>query len=572
MAPLHHAKRAIADVFGHFSPRKKRQRSPAADSPGAGNAGSLLMPMHSSPPRAAAPPTPCTPTSPRMRSSTPPSHTTSEPAAPPSSPLKLFVDAILGAISPSRTRSASRISRNSYHSDPETPTRRRHPTTPFVPSRQPTHRDSTADAPAQDLDDDRDSFESDFGESSIIFEEDGPDPRPVEDIDDPPPSDDEDGTGVGQADVFGALPRLLGNLDARRGKFVPAPSVKEAEEACKGIDMLLRPRRGKKAYKANKFKKLTERRLEAMRGFLRLYIRRCKEGGGVKPGMWTAASKDAAVSANYSIHWGRNLRQWCRSMMEDMENIPLDNYGKSGLRASIDDEDISFAVIQHIQTAGKFFSAKDIMRFTGTPEMLERLGRTKPISIWTARRWLLKMGYRFKKRPRGLYMDGHEREDVVEYRQNVFVPIMEEIKERMRRRLEDGTWGLPPGVERAIVLWHQDESTFYQNDQRMVYWIPPDDPCKPLPKGEGYSIMVNGIVSADYGWLDSEEEKLLVLFRAGKNRDGYYTNAEVVAHFTKAAKLARKLYPQDEHIFMYDNAPTHLARPENGRSALKMSR
>lgn len=38
------------------------------------------------------------------------------------------------------------------------------------------------------------------------------------------------------------------------------------------------------------------------------------------------------------------------------------------------------------------------------------------ISESTARRWLTKLGYELKEVKKGIYIDGHEREDVVTYR------------------------------------------------------------------------------------------------------------------------------------------------------------
>jgi hypothetical protein len=43
------------------------------------------------------------------------------------------------------------------------------------------------------------------------------------------------------------------------------------------------------------------------------------------------------------------------------------------------------------------------------------LGKEK-ISEVTARRWLIKLGYSLKEACKGMYFDGHERDDVVKYR------------------------------------------------------------------------------------------------------------------------------------------------------------
>ncbi|KAN0070924.1 hypothetical protein V8E54_011089 [Elaphomyces granulatus] len=43
-------------------------------------------------------------------------------------------------------------------------------------------------------------------------------------------------------------------------------------------------------------------------------------------------------------------------------------------------------------------------------------GRKVSIQAWTAREWLNRMGYRWKSVSKGAYINGHEREDVVQYR------------------------------------------------------------------------------------------------------------------------------------------------------------
>ncbi|KDQ22209.1 hypothetical protein PLEOSDRAFT_36105 [Pleurotus ostreatus PC15] len=46
----------------------------------------------------------------------------------------------------------------------------------------------------------------------------------------------------------------------------------------------------------------------------------------------------------------------------------------------------------------------------------------KCISEVTAQHWMKKMGYRWTLHPSGQFVDGHERVDVVHYRQNIFLP------------------------------------------------------------------------------------------------------------------------------------------------------
>ena len=66
-------------------------------------------------------------------------------------------------------------------------------------------------------------------------------------------------------------------------------------------------------------------------------------------------------------------------------------------------------------------------------EILPDLGITpkKPIGTCTARRWLIKLGWRYTEVKKGVYMDGHKRVDVVKYRREVFLPLMAKFEARM---------------------------------------------------------------------------------------------------------------------------------------------
>ena len=48
----------------------------------------------------------------------------------------------------------------------------------------------------------------------------------------------------------------------------------------------------------------------------------------------------------------------------------------------------------------------------------------EPISWTTAREWTHKLGASYQGKEKGIYIDGHDREDVVRYRDVEFVPLM----------------------------------------------------------------------------------------------------------------------------------------------------
>jgi hypothetical protein len=126
--------------------------------------------------------------------------------------------------------------------------------------------------------------------------------------------------------------------------------------------------------------------------------------------------------------------------------------------------------------------------------------------------------------------------------------------------------------ERHTVVWFHDESMFYAHDRRQKRWVHKDEKSTPQPKGQGVSLMAVDFVSADYGWLQSRDgtQSTHILFCAGKARDGYFTNDEIIQHAEKAMMILEKDYQDDDHVFVFDNASTHQKRADSAISACQM--
>ncbi|KIK72536.1 hypothetical protein PAXRUDRAFT_798401 [Paxillus rubicundulus Ve08.2h10] len=121
-----------------------------------------------------------------------------------------------------------------------------------------------------------------------------------------------------------------------------------------------------------------------------------------------------------------------------------------------------------------------------------------------------KLGYRWLRNYCGQYVDGHERPDVVDYRQSVFIPNWKAMEVCMRQWSRDGITEeklqLPQGTW-PVIAWCHDESTFYANNRRHSGWVHVDVGADPQPKGEGESIMVSDFISPEYGWCRSPDAK-----------------------------------------------------------------
>jgi hypothetical protein len=86
--------------------------------------------------------------------------------------------------------------------------------------------------------------------------------------------------------------------------------------------------------------------------------------------------------------------------------------------------------------------------------------------------------------------------------------------------------------------------------------------------------MVADFVSADYGWLRSLDgtESARVLFKAGKTRSGYFTNEDILEQMAKAMDILTKYYSNEDHVLIFNNATTHLKRPDDALSAHNMTK
>jgi hypothetical protein len=99
------------------------------------------------------------------------------------------------------------------------------------------------------------------------------------------------------------------------------------------------------------------------------------------------------------------------------------------------------------------------------------------LSERTARRWLVSLGWRHTRVKKGVYMDGHERPDVVEYRNNVFLPLMASFERRMAQWIQRPECTelvhVEPELgpdEKQIIAVFQDESCFHVNDHKQTMW------------------------------------------------------------------------------------------------------
>jgi len=162
------------------------------------------------------------------------------------------------------------------------------------------------------------------------------------------------------------------------------------------------------------------------------------------------------------------------------EQLPPEKQGKYLNRSLLSDKQVQTAARTYLTSLPTGEATPSGFRHMLNGQILPSLGYTLKdgLSERTARRWLVRLGWRNKLLWKGVYMDGHERPDVVKYHNESFLPDMELHQKRMVRwepqesELVRINPVLEPGEKRIIALF-QDKSSFHVNEYKRTIWCVP---------------------------------------------------------------------------------------------------
>ena len=301
-------------------------------------------------------------------------------------------------------------------------------------------------------------------------------------------------------------------------------------------------------------------------------------------------SLQVAQSFNRGKYFAGSVVAWERMWIRG-EGIPEGKRGcHTKLSSLFNDEEVQLFVREFVSTKKEEVTAsllaQAVTEFVGSrmgtnvkasleaADAETEYGEQQPRSLKAraAGNWLRCMGYSWRRAKKGVYVDGHERDDVVKYRQEVFLPKLQQVRNRLARWNEDGSVfkeGALPEGDRWVVIVTHDESTFNVNDGRRQMWLK-DDENPLLPKGNGKGIMISEFLTprsrlhASTSVSNNQLEDLKLprfateMFEYGKDK---YWNSELLAKQTLdvAVPLFEVAFPPDrfQGLFLFDNATSH---------------
>ena len=294
----------------------------------------------------------------------------------------------------------------------------------------------------------------------------------------------------------------------------------------------------------------------------------------------------------------KTIRTWRQDFYTNQGHFTESRQGKHARLFILDDEGLRHKAAEWVRTNA---TAKGRPNMTGAkfctwvnthllPNAELPPGCPLQIQPRTSIKWLHHLGFRPQSHKKSIYIDGHERADVVEYRKLYLRKITILSSTHLPPPLcEDGLTAVQPGDSAAskhlVVIFH-DESSFHANEGQSVMWG--EEGRVPIrPKNQGRGLMVSDFITEFDGLLQLSIEEYRraaesdpsirmcarEILKFGSGSEGYWNNARFLKQMEMAIKIADIKYPSDKYskVWVFDQSSGHCALREDALHVTRMN-
>lgn len=219
------------------------------------------------------------------------------------------------------------------------------------------------------------------------------------------------------------------------------------------------------------------------------------------------ARNEVCQMFGWSQYKARNLKFWLQQWIETRD-LPTSLRGKhTKFKSLLNDEDVQEDIKLYLRQHPRKVSSLFLKTYLTHEYFPLKFGpnSNKSVSKETCRNWLIKLGFSCATHSKSVYVDGHERKDVVEYRTK-FLDEMGELEQLLIKVDDENPEGrnIMPQLtddQRPHIIVTHDECIFRAHDGKKAFWTEVSRPVI-MPKGPGRGIMVSDFLTAIDGRLE----------------------------------------------------------------------
>ncbi|KIL56227.1 hypothetical protein M378DRAFT_50672, partial [Amanita muscaria Koide BX008] len=299
---------------------------------------------------------------------------------------------------------------------------------------------------------------------------------------------------------------------------------------------------------------------------------------------WIKASEDIAKQ------WHEGNGSWFARCVRSLachyqvfEQLPRENRGGvKNAHSWLSDENVKKSAREYLLSLPSGKVTPRALRDQVNSVIFPELGITpkKPLHEKTARRWLIKLGWRHSTIRKGIYMDGHKCLDVINYRREVFLPAMAAYEARMVHYEGPDLERIEPVLqdsEKEIIPNFHDESVFHHNDMSRSAWLQRDE--HPLhKKGRGRAIHVSDFINPESGRLiicdrdGTITRDACKIIYPGANGDQWWDCNQLLVQMKDAIAILEAAHPGKQALYIFDQSSAHASLPPDALKAFEMNK
>ena len=313
------------------------------------------------------------------------------------------------------------------------------------------------------------------------------------------------------------------------------------------------------------------------------------------------ATEGAQLAAHIVGKNEKTVRRWRTAVIRNKGKLPKTQQGRYVRKGVLwQNEELCKMAKKYVQNNSSVkgrpnMTTRDFCHWVNTtllPNLTLEPGFPRKVSVSTCHRWLCAMGFEVITPRKGIFIDGHERPDVVESRK-AFLRRMIKLGflNLLNAPTDESRAAIPTDIEpptadkrdKTIFFFH-DESTFNANDGQNLKWGMKGEKIM-KKKSRGAGIMVSDFVDERHGFLaltDSEYEQAKAsnpgikhyareFLEYGENKEEY---SRFLTQIKRAAAIAEIKYPKHEgwrHCWVFDNSSCHNAMANDALNVNSMN-